>query len=80
MRPSRSGWSGRRGRQAAQSGRGNGMALSCNRGTRNSLPVLSACGPNSQTRTHRNLAALASATMVAMWCLLDSGAKNIFLQ
>jgi len=79
MRPSLSGWSGRRRRQAPQSGRGKGLAPSCNR-ARNSLPVLSACGPNSQTRTHRNLAALASATMVAMWCLLDSGAKNIFVQ
>ena len=49
MRPSRSGWSGRRRRQAAQSGRGKGLPLSCNR-ARNCRPVLSACGP-TQTRT-----------------------------
>jgi hypothetical protein len=79
MRPSRSGWSGRRRRQAAHSGRGNGLALSCNRGAKQSSGP-EACGPNSQARTRRNLAALASATMVAMWCLLDSGAKNIFVQ
>jgi hypothetical protein len=78
MRPSRSGWSGHRRRQAAQSGRGKGLglALSCNR-ARNSLPVLSACGPNSQTcQLHVQTAAaviVACGHIVGVW---KCGGKN----